>query len=224
MARADNKVYLPLAGRPLLAWSLDIFERTDQVDRIVLVVRQGDQERAKAIVDALDPRKPTDIVLGGSTRHESEQAGLESIAADITAGRVDLITIHDGARPFVTRSLLEDVLTTARRVGGAVPGLELGGEFLLRVGDDQPPTPVPTAELRRVQTPQAFHAAALLEAYRRASAAGFHGKDTAESVERFSDLTVEIVAGDPRNMKVTFVGDLVAAEELVTTWPQVRDS
>ena len=223
MAQADNKVYLPLAGRTLLAWSLDIFERADEVDRLVLVVRDGDQERARAVIAELASNKLTDIVTGGLTRHESEHAGLESIAGDILLGNVDLVTIHDAARPFVTQGLLEDILTTARRVGGAVPGLELGGEFLLRVGGDEPPSPVSTTELRRVQTPQAFHAAALLEAYRRASAAGFHGKDTAESVERFSELAVEIVPGDPRNIKVTFVSDLVTAEELAATWAQVRD-
>jgi 2-C-methyl-D-erythritol 4-phosphate cytidylyltransferase len=110
------------------------------------------------------------------------------------------------------------VLTTARELGGAVPSLELTGEFLLRVGTDGAPAPVPTTELRRVQTPQAFRARELLAAYRRASEEGFHGVDTAESVERFSELEVGIVAGDPDNVKVTFLEDLILAEELARTW------
>lgn len=218
MERRENKVYLTLDGRPLLAWSLAVFDRSDAVDRVVLVVREGDDDLARAVLDDVRPSKLTDIVHGGATRHDSEHAGLESIADDIASGAVDLVAIHDAARPFVTQDLLCRVLRRAREVGGAVPGFELGGEFLLRVNDDEPPAPVPTSELRRVQTPQAFHARELLEAYRRASADGFHGVDTAESVERYSDLVVEVVEGDPRNIKVTFVGDLVAAEELAAGW------
>jgi 2-C-methyl-D-erythritol 4-phosphate cytidylyltransferase len=218
MARTENKVYLPLGGRALLAWSLEVFEHSEAVDRIVLVVREGDEPVAASVTDQLSITKLSAVVVGGSTRHESEHAGLESIAAPIEAGEVDLVAIHDAARPFVTQELLRHILDAAREHGGAVPGLELGGEFLLRVNGDDPPAPVPTQELRRVQTPQAFRARELLEAYRRASAAGFHGKDTAESVERFGELDVAMVEGDPRNIKVTFVGDLVAAEELAATW------
>jgi 2-C-methyl-D-erythritol 4-phosphate cytidylyltransferase len=217
MGRAENKVYLPLSGRPLLAWSLDVFERSPVVDRIVLVVREGDEARAAAITDELGLTKLTDVVVGGATRHASEHAGLEALAGAIEDGEVDLVAIHDAARPFVTQELLRRILDTARAVGGAVPGLELGGEFLLRVTEDDAPAPVSTTELRRVQTPQAFHARELLAAYRRASADGFHGVDTAESVECYSDLPVEVVPGDPNNIKVTFVGDLVTAEELAAT-------
>lgn len=224
MERTENKVYLPLAGRTLLAWSIDIFERSPLVDQIVLVVRDGDQARARRIVTELGPMKLSHVVVGGATRHESEHAGLESIADRIEDGTIGLVAIHDAARPFVSQQLLTRILSTAQQVGGAVPGLELGGEFLLRVEDGAPPTPVPTSELRRVQTPQAFHAQAVLQAYREASRAGFHGKDTAESVERYADeVQVQIVPGDPRNIKLTFVGDLVTAEELAASWDQQHD-
>jgi hypothetical protein len=103
----------------------------------------------------------------------------------------------------VTGALLERLLTTAAQRGGAVPGLPVGTPFLLR-GDRV----VRTDDLRRMQTPQAFHATGLLAAYRSATAAGFHGVDTAETVEHHGDLTVAVVAGDPDNRKVTFVDDL----------------
>lgn len=219
LQRTENKVYLPLGGRPMLAWSLAAFERSPLVDRIVLVVREGEQARAAAVTEPLGMTKLSTVVVGGSTRHDSEHAGIESLAEDIVAGAVDLVSIHDAARPFVTQDLLARILEVAKDVGGAVPGLELGGEFLLRVDGGDVPAPVPTGELRRVQTPQAFRARELLAAYRAASRASFHGVDTAASVDRFSDLAVEVVPGDPRNIKVTFVEDLLAAEELAATWP-----
>jgi 2-C-methyl-D-erythritol 4-phosphate cytidylyltransferase len=72
-------------------------------------------------------------------------------------------------------------------------------------------TRVDASTLRRMQTPQAFHAAGLLAAYRAATAAGFHGVDTAETVERHGDLEVVVVAGDPDNRKVTYADDLAIA-------------
>jgi 2-C-methyl-D-erythritol 4-phosphate cytidylyltransferase len=218
LRRSENKVFLPLRDRTLLAWSLAVFEQSPLVDLIVLVLRAGDEDRAAAVTDPLELTKLSGTVVGGVTRHDSERAGLELLAPDIEAGRIDLVAIHDAARPFVRELLLERVLTTARELGGAVPSLELTGEFLLRVGTDGAPAPVPTTELRRVQTPQAFRARELLAAYRRASEEGFHGVDTAESVERFSELEVGIVAGDPDNVKVTFLEDLILAEELARTW------
>jgi 2-C-methyl-D-erythritol 4-phosphate cytidylyltransferase len=218
LQRPENKVFLPLGGQALLAWSLMAFESSPLVDRIVLVIRDGDEARAAAITAPLGLTKLAGTVVGGLTRHESERAGLEQLAPDIEAGAVDLVAIHDAARPFVRESLLERIFETARRVGGAVPALELTGEFLLRVGADGATAPVPTTELRRVQTPQAFRAPELLAAYRRASKEGFHGVDTAESVERFSDLEVGIVAGDADNVKVTYLEDLIVAEELARVW------
>jgi 2-C-methyl-D-erythritol 4-phosphate cytidylyltransferase len=222
LQRAENKVFLPLGGQALLAWSLTAFEASPLVERIVLVVRQGDEDRAADVTGPLRLTKLTGTVVGGSTRHESERAGLEQLAPDIEAGVVDLVAIHDAARPFVREALLERIFEVARRVGGAVPALELTGEFLLHLGTDGAGTPLPTTELRRVQTPQAFQARALLDAHRRAWRAGFQGADTAESVERYSEVEVEVVAGDADNVKVTYLEDLTQAEELARAWDAER--
>ncbi len=219
LQQAENKVYLNIGDKPLLAWSLDVFERSTLIDRIVLVVREGDDRYAERIIADAGIRKVDRLVRGGATRHDSEHAALEAIAPQILDGSIDLILIHDAARPFVRQSLLTRIVHTAARMGGAVPGLPVDGNFLLRVSEDATaPTPVPTDQLRRVQTPQAFHAAPLLDAYRRASEDGFHGVDTAGSVERYSDLHVELVPGDHDNVKITYVEDLLLAQSLATTW------
>lgn len=216
----ENKVYLELAGCPMLAWSLHAFERSPLVDEVVLVVRDTDRERARAIAEAVPATKLSLIVKGGDTRHESERAGLEAIADDITSGRVGLVAIHDGARPFIRQSLLERILVAAAEVGGAVPAMPVDSEFLLRVEPSGASELIDAGTLKGMQTPQAFRAAELLTAYRTAELAGFHGVDTAESVERFSDLVVATVDGDPDNSKVTFVEDLILAEKRALTWPE----
>lgn len=214
----ENKVYLPVAGRSLLAWSLRAFQASSLIDAVVLVIRGGDAERARAVLAATPTAKLLAVVDGGATRHESEHAGLEALATAIEAGRIDLVCVHDAARPFISQELLAEVLTTARDSGGALPGLPVGHDHLLRIDEDGHPVPVETSDLRRVQTPQAFLARPLLEAHRAAAHAGFQGVDTAEAVERFSELSVRVVVGDPRNVKVTVIEDLGVVEQLAADW------
>ena len=217
LGTGDNKAYLPLGGHPLLVWSLVAFERSPLIDDVVLVTRDEDRERARAAAGAAGVTKLRAIVEGGATRHASEHAGLTAIADGITSGRITLVAIHDAARPFVSGALLERLLRAAGEHGGSVPALPVGPPFLVRSGTEEV---LWTDDLRRMQTPQAFRARELLAAYRAATAAGFHGVDTAETVEHHGDLTVAVVDGDPDNRKVTFAEDLRAAEERARTWPE----
>ena len=225
LGTGDNKAYLPLDGHPLLVWSLVAFERCALIDDVVLVTRAEDQERGRAAATSAGVTKLRAIVEGGATRHASEQAGLDAIAPGIEDGRVSLVAIHDAARPFVSGALLERLLETAAERGGSVPAMPVGAPFLVRAATASGTNGevVGTADLRRMQTPQAFHAAGVLAAYRAATAAGFHGVDTAETVERHGGLTVVAVDGDPDNRKVTFADDLRAAEERARTWPERPD-
>lgn len=214
--RADvNKVYLPIRERDMLEYSLETMNRSPLVDRIVLVVREEDRALAENLIAETGPAKLHDVVIGGPTRHESEHAGLEALATAIESGEVGLVAIHDGARPFLTLTLLESILVAAE-AGGAIPGLRI--EEPLYRADETGVHALAQVDLRRVQTPQAFWAHHLLRSFRQAKVAGFEGVDTAETVERFSDLTVTVVPGDPRNIKVTFVEDLFQAEEYALVW------
>ena len=217
---SENKVYLPVAGRPLLAWSLETFDRSDHIDRIVLVIRDADADRARDLLAAYPLRKLDTVVPGGVTRHESEHAGIEALAPAIETGNIDLVCVHDGARPFIRQSLIRAILQAAGRHGGAVPSLPLDAPVLVRAssGLEATPEPVPTDDLVRVQTPQAFRARELLHAHRRATADGLQGIDTATPVSRYTDLLVKAVEGDADNITVTFVEDLFAVEELAMDW------
>lgn len=223
MQRPGNKVYLEVGGHTLLSRALEVFERSSLIDDILIVVREGDEDEARAAMAEVGAQKVVGFATGGATRHDSEEAGLEALAEKIEGEDIFLVLIHDAARPFVTHDLLARIIEVASESGGAVPGLAVEGEILLRASEDgSEPTPVLTQDLRRVQTPQAFWAQPLLEAYRQASQEGFQGVDTAQSVERFSDLTVQVVEGDPDNVKVTYVEDLLTAHELARNWSTSR--
>jgi 2-C-methyl-D-erythritol 4-phosphate cytidylyltransferase len=211
-----NKVYIPIRERPMLAYSLETFDRSESVGRLVLVIRDDDRQVAERVLAETPISKPTAVVAGGASRHQSEQAGLLALANAIETGEIDLVAIHDGARPFMTLELLEQVIGEARAHGGAVPGMPVEPP-LYRISETMV-EPLSSDTLRLVQTPQVFRAAPLLAAYRKAAEVGFEGVDTAETVERFSDLEVALVAGDPRNLKITFIEDFFEAEDWAEMW------
>ncbi len=207
-----NKVYLPLAGRSVISWSLDAFGSMPGIGPVVLVVRAADRSAAERVLDREVDHGPVELVTGGATRQESELAGLRHLAGRIDAGAVDTVLIHDGARPLMTRTLAAAVLHAARR-GGAVPGIRRGDVAVAAPDGDGLVAMAPEGCVA-VQTPQGFPAAPLLEAYEQAGRAGFAGTDTASCIERFAPaLDVRWIAGDPGNIKITYARDLAVAEQ-----------
>lgn len=202
-----NKVLLPLRDVPVLVWSVRDALALHDVRRLVLVVRPADRS---AVEDAVAPHLGDHEVLvvdGGATRHASEWAALRVLADDITSGEVDVVAVHDGARPLAGIGLWDAVVAAAREVGGAIPVVPV--TQLLHTDL----TPV-TDEVGAVQTPQAFRAPDLLQAYRAAASDGFEGTDTAACVATYVDLAVAAVPGSALNLKVTFPEDVALAVEL----------
>lgn len=214
MGADRNKAYLPLAGRRMLSWSLSSIAEVSELVRTILVIRADDRARATSTLDREVPDLPVEIIDGGSSRHQSEYRALQYLADDIESGAVDIVLIHDAARPLAGPGMMRSAITVARQFGGAIPGVEVRDLVTMdedgHLGDLRP-------EDRhiRVQTPQAFQALPLLHAYRAADAEQFEGTDTSSSVEKFSDIEVRSFQGDPRNMKVTFSQDLFLAERLL---------
>ena len=219
-----NKVFLPVRDRAVLDYSVRTFQRASDVSRIVIAVRPEDRHRLDHLIGTdltgPDPGPSLSMVAGGVTRHQSEVSAIESLASVIEAGSIDMIAIHDGARPFMTFDLLKACIEAATRFGGAVPGMPPEAPLYRMEGGAA--VPLSGEALIRVQTPQVFKARPLLDAYRASVEAGFEGVDTAETMEKFSTVEVAIVPGDERNMKVTFVEDLFLAEELATSWVDGR--
>lgn len=203
-----NKVLLPLAGVPLLARTvLDALAVAD-VARVLVVVRPGEEaEIGAALVEHLGEAQVW-LAPGGRTRHESEWAAVRALREDVEAGTVDVVAVHDGARPLAGPGLWQATIDAAREHGGAIPVLaatNLLGTDLTR----------PAGVLASVQTPQAFDAVRLLRAHEAAQRDGFEGTDTAACLTRYTDVAIAAVAGSPENLKVTFPEDVALAEALL---------
>lgn len=202
-----NKVLLPLRDVPVLVWSVRDALALPDVRRLVLVVRPEDRAAVEAAVAPHLGEREVLVVDGGATRHASEWAALRVLADDIESGDVDVVVVHDGARPLAGVDLWRSVVDAAREVGGAIPVVPV--TQLLHTDL----TPVIEA-VGAVQTPQAFRAGAVLAAYRAAAEDGFEGTDTAACVSAYADVPVAAVPGSALNLKVTFPEDVTLALEL----------
>ncbi|MGI8868105.1 MAG: IspD/TarI family cytidylyltransferase [Mycobacteriales bacterium] len=209
LGAARNKVYLPVAGRPVIAWSVDALRHTPGLARLVVVVRAGDEELLAA-AEVGD----VEVVLGGTTRTGSELAALQHLAPAIEDGCIGVVSIHDGARPLASAALVTAVTDAAVRHRGAVPGLPLD-KHLVEVDGQGVVRRRLTGAHATMQTPQAFAAGPLLAAYRQAGADGYDATDTAGCIERYSDIAVRLVPGEETNIKVTVGADLDRADALL---------
>jgi 2-C-methyl-D-erythritol 4-phosphate cytidylyltransferase len=209
-----NKAYLPLAGRSMLAWSLDTLVRHPAVARTILVFRPGERELARDTVQRELDGAAVEFVEGGETRHASETNVVRYLADDIESGAVDVVAIHDAARPLAGAPMFEDAITLAREFGGALPALSVGN--LAALGATGLTSVADLAALVRVQTPQAVRARDLLYAYRCAARDGFEGTDTSSCIERYTDVAVQTFAGSTANLKVTYARDVAVAQHLLS--------
>jgi 2-C-methyl-D-erythritol 4-phosphate cytidylyltransferase len=199
------KAFVRLGGRPLLAHSIDLFEDHPAVDRMVLVVPAEWAEPASLLADELAAGKVAAAVPGGETRALSVAAGLDEVAAD-----ADAILVHDAARPFASAGLVDRLLAALAGHDGAIPALPVT-DTVKRVRGDLVAETLDRGELRAVQTPQAFRAAALRQAF-SAPADALRGATDCASLVEAAGFAVAAVAGEPENVKITGPDDLARAE------------
>ena len=201
------KQYRCVAGVPMLRRTVENLLAHPQIDRVRVVIAPEHRGLYEASVGDLGLPEP---VAGGATRQESARRGLEAEAERPPR----LVLIHDAARPFASRGLTGRVLAALQTEQGAVPVLPVV-DTLRRLEDDHLGADVARDGLVRVQTPQGFHFAAILEAHRRAEP-GRHTDDA--GVARAAGIPVVAVAGEEENMKITTEEDLARAER----WLQCR--
>ncbi|HLN78433.1 MAG TPA: IspD/TarI family cytidylyltransferase [Nocardioidaceae bacterium] len=207
-----NKVLLPLLGEPVFTWSLRRALALPGVTHVVLVTRPEDRDEVDRGLDLLAAQHPGAqvwIVSGGSTRHGSEWNALQVVATAIDDGEVDVVAIHDTARPLADVELFEAVVGAAHEHGGALPVRAQRHLLPRRAGEAL------DSALVAVQTPQAFRARPLLDAYRKAEREGFTGTDTASCIEQYTDLAIHCVPSPATNIKITFPEDVALAERLL---------
>jgi 2-C-methyl-D-erythritol 4-phosphate cytidylyltransferase len=201
------KAFAVLAGRPLLAESLDRLDRCPWIDAIVVAAPVGWEEPSILLSEELAATKVISCVTGGATRAESVRAALADVPDEAL-----VVVVHDAARPLVDDAVVERVLgPLAEGFDGAVPGLAIA-DTVKRVEHGTIVETVTREGLVRAQTPQAFLAPALRRAY---AADHSDATDCAFLVERAGGR-VAVVEGDPRLLKVTTQKDLALVEFLLS--------
>lgn len=207
MGESTPKQFLSLLGRPLLAHTLLPFELSESITEIILVTPEEWKEHCRrAVIEPFGYRKVARLVAGGSERQNSVYLGLKNTSAD-----ADIIIIHDGVRPLVTRAMIDDSIATAGQHGAAVVAIPLT-DTLKRVGEDH--MVVKTLDREKLwlaQTPQTFRKELILKAYESALSHQFYSTDDAALVEE-SGFPVKVVPGAITNLKVTTPDDLHLAE------------
>jgi 2-C-methyl-D-erythritol 4-phosphate cytidylyltransferase len=205
-----EKQFLHLGGKPLLAYTLARFEAAPTIDRIVVIVPPGREAFCyQEIVEPGRLAKVTHIVAGAETRQRSVMAGFGCLDED-----VDVVVIHDGARPFVTSALIRAAIDAAVVNGSAVAAIP-ESDTLKRVSREG--TIIETVDRRnlwRAQTPQAFRRSILQRALAYAAQHNLDATDEASLVESLS-WPVQIVPGSVWNFKITSPDDMALAEFLL---------
>ncbi|RKN65170.1 2-C-methyl-D-erythritol 4-phosphate cytidylyltransferase [Paenibacillus ginsengarvi] len=209
MGAPESKQYLQLQGKPILVHTLEIFERTPEIEAVVLVTGSEDIGRCITYVEKYGLTKVVAVASGGEERQHSVRIGLERLPEGI-----EVVAVHDGVRPFVTEAKIAECLHKAHEAGGAV--LAVPVKDTIKVVDDSgriDSTP-DRKSLWAVQTPQAFRLGLLRQAHELAVRDGFIGTDDAMLVER-TGHSVYIVEGDYTNIKITTPDDMLLAQRLL---------
>ena len=203
-----NKQYLQLAGMPIVARTVAVFQQDDRVDHVYLVIPEAEIPYCRReVVDAHGLDKVRAIVAGGSERQHSVLNGLRALPSPADD---DIIIIHDGVRPFVTTDMIQRSIDSARINDGALVAVPV--KDTIKVVRDGLVRETPLREsLWQAQTPQTFRYGIIRNAHERAAAEGYLGTDDASLVERLGG-SVAVIMGDYRNIKITTPEDLLLGE------------
>jgi 2-C-methyl-D-erythritol 4-phosphate cytidylyltransferase len=201
-----DKLMAPLAGKPVLVWSIEAFQQNPRIDRIILVNSEKNMEPVQCLRIEQKWTKVAEVCLGGKRRQDSVAAGLKLVSD------CDWVIIHDGARPLVSQDLIEKGLEAAKESGGAIAAVPVVDTIKLAGNDQFVIETPPRANLWAVQTPQVFRYAILKEAYAQAS--GGDVTDDASLVEQ-TGAKVKLYPGSYDNIKITTPHDLAVAELLI---------
>lgn len=201
-----DKVMAQLDGEPMIVRSVRTFQNCDAIREIVIVTRED------LIVPIMDLCKDFDkvraVVVGGEDRAASVRAGLNAMSS-----KMKLAAIHDGARPLVSWEVIDRTVRAANSYGAAAPGIPVKDTVKVVHGGVVYATP-DRSKLRAIQTPQVFDADLLRGALAKALKDQLPITDDCSAVE-YMGMSVKIVEGDERNIKVTTPMDLNVAQMLL---------
>ena len=201
-----DKVMAELEGEPMILRTVRTFQTCEAIREIVIVTREDLIIPIMGLCAGLEKVKA--VVVGGSSRQESVERGLNALS-----DKVKLVAVQDGARPLITHAVIDRTVRAAHSYGAAAPAIPVKDTIKVVSGGVVSSTP-DRKTLQAVQTPQVFDLAMLKGALKKAKADGAEVTDDCSAVERLG-MSIKIVEGDERNIKVTTPMDLKIAKLLL---------
>jgi len=204
-----DKLFLEVAGRPVVAHTWATFDTAPLLDEVVLVVRAGLESAFHEIGATLSLKKPYRLTVGGAERQDSVWNGLQAVSAN-----AEVVAIHDGARPCASQELIANVINAARETGAAVAAQRVTDTIKQSDDGSTIARTIDRAKLWSVQTPQAFRLAVIRQAIAAAREQGLNLTDDTAACELIAQ-SVKLVESRQPNPKVTVPGDLPYIESLL---------
>ncbi|GIM30057.1 2-C-methyl-D-erythritol 4-phosphate cytidylyltransferase [Clostridium polyendosporum] len=207
MGSCLSKQFIKVNDKPLLYYTLKTFTQCNFIDEIILVLPKSEIEFCKS--EVLDKFSITvsKIVEGGSERQDSVYNGLKVLE------NCDIVLIHDGARPFVSKRIIEDGVHFARKYGAAAPGVTPKDTIKIKGEAGFSQNTPDRRTLCAVQTPQCFRYETIIRCHENISKEGITVTDDTMAIEIFGEK-VYLYEGEYTNLKVTTPEDLILAEKL----------
>ncbi len=215
--RPYNKAFLPLAGKPMVVRTLNVFQNCAAIDEIILVVSRDEVDQASQLVREHGISKVAAVTPGGEVRQDSVRNGLSQVSPDS-----EIVAIHDAARPLVTEEIIVASIEAARAHGAAIAAVPVVDTIKTSLDGRYVSGTLDRSSLYAVQTPQTFERGLIEAAYERAAADRFVGTDDASLVERLGK-PVAIVEGSYENIKVTTPPDVGTAEAVLAARGESRE-
>ncbi|KAB2881358.1 2-C-methyl-D-erythritol 4-phosphate cytidylyltransferase [bacterium] len=201
-----GKQFVSLHNKPLISYTLEKFDKSKYVDEIIVVcAAEAISYMKKEVLNPNHFSRIIKIVPGGKERQDSVYEGFKGIE------HADIVLVHDGVRPFVRTSRIDQLIEVCSTVGAAVLAVRPKDTVKSQDNEQYIEKTLDRSTLWNIQTPQAFDYGMLKEAYESANRSGFYGTDEAMLVEKIG-RRIKLVEGDYENIKITTPDDLNYAE------------
>ena len=203
------KQFVEIKKKPVLAYTVEKFEKCELIDEIILVVPEDYMSFCSYnIVDVGDFKKVKRILSGGKERQDSVYKGLLALPKD-----TDIVIIHDGVRPFISTEKIGKSIEMCKKEKAIILALPVN-DTVKKVEEEYVVTTLDREKLWIAQTPQTFEYKLILEAYKKAIEDGFTGTDDSSLVERLG-FKVRVLEGESQNIKITTPEDLTFAKRIL---------
>lgn len=203
-----NKSFISLLNKPLIIWSLEVFETIEEITEVIPVLRESDMKTGAEIFRRYNISKVGRMAPGGMERQDSVYNGLKLMDSG-----ADIVLIHDGCRPLIERGTVLDAIRNSEGYDGAIVAVPVK-DTIKEAADGIAKKTLNRGMLWAAQTPQVFQRQFIMNAYETAVKEKFHATDDSALVERLGGM-VRVIMGSYENIKVTTPGDMLVAETLL---------